>query len=270
MSIPTTDPTRATLPDLERHLLHAAHRRAGRGARLRRPGTLAALVAAVAVTGGAVATATGVFTTVDRGTNARGEPYAIERTPVQQPLDAEGTVRGGTVCLQLRPRAHAPAYGCGPAPTAAEPFGLVVADSSDAATDRIVYGLVGDGVARVSVLGQGTAHTDGATVPKPGLPGRFFSVTVPNRGRIELVGYAASGREVARIGSRATPAHPPRSQDEARAQGDPAGFAPAIAAPQTYTYEGHQITDAQLRALKGVSCVQRRDGIVCHDGPPRP
>jgi hypothetical protein len=265
MSIPMTNPAPATLPDLERHLLLAAHRRARRRARLRRPGTLTALLAAVAVTGGAVATATGVFTTVDQGTNARGEPYVIERTPVQQPLAAEGTVHGAAVCLQLRPGAHAPAYSCGRAPTTAEPFGLVVADSSDAAPDRVVYGLVGDGITRVSVLGAGRAHTDGATVAKPGLPGRFFSVTVPNRGRIELVAYAASGREVARIGSRATPAHPPRSQEEARAQGDPAGFAPAIAAPQTYTYKGRQITDAQLRALKGVMCVQDRDGIVCRD-----
>ncbi|HVY77911.1 MAG TPA: hypothetical protein VG898_05345 [Solirubrobacterales bacterium] len=69
------------------------------------------------------------------------------------------------------------------------------------------------------------------TEAKQGLPGRFFVVLVPHLGRIEVVGYDATGRERARIGSLAKPSHPPMSHAEAVAQGDPAGFAPTAAPP---------------------------------------
>jgi hypothetical protein len=93
-------------------------------------------------------------------------------------------------------------------------------------------------VAKVEVLdADGSPHITGAR-SQPTVPGRYFSITVPNRGRIALVAYDKSGSPVARVGTLAEPDHAPTSRDDARALGDPAGFAPAVAMPSTFSFEG--------------------------------
>jgi hypothetical protein len=242
-----------TLPELEGLLLRAAHARtARRHAWQRRAGAAGAFLA-LALTGGAVATATGVLHLAD-GTTPEGITYTIDRQ--------DGP---GVVCLQLEFRdGGAPAYGCGSRPTAKDPFGVVIVDSLNVAGHRVVYGLVTADIARVSVLGKGDAHTDGATVAKPSLPGRFFSITAPRGSRVELVGYDRAGHERARIGSRRRPDHPARTREEARAQGDLSGFAPTVAAPDTFTYRNRPITP-DAAAKRGLACEQDRHGVRCFD-----
>ena len=181
----------------------------------------------------------------------RTAAFSVERAV------APGVRQGGSsVCLQLRYNGRGPSYGCGEAPTAAQPFGLVVADRlEEGSRERVIYGLAGGDIARVAALGKGGEHTDAATEPKDGLPGRFFAVVVPHLGRIELVGYDSAGKEVARIGSLARPAHPPHSKAEAVAQGDPAGFAPTIPISSHFVFEGHDISEAEA-TRRGLACLE--------------
>jgi hypothetical protein len=127
--------------------------------------------------------------------------------------------------------------------------------------EEVAYGLVADGVARVAVLGSGGRHTYATTEAKDGLPGRFFAVVVPHRGRVELVAYASDGRVVARVGSLSGPvdAH---SKEEARAEGLQAGFAPTIESPQEIIFEGRRISGAELRRLRP-SCAFGRTVAIC-------
>lgn len=257
----TTHHEPAVLPDLERELLRAARRRAApaRGRRRWRRTGLLGLAAGLVVAGGA--TATVQLLTVDRGATSQGA-YTIETRPAPD----------GKVCLQLRYTGHAPAYGCGVVPDAATPLGVVVADSAPVAGDgvlpeRVVYGLAAAHVARVDVIdADGAPH---AATPRrvDGVPGRFFTVTVENEGRIELRAYDDAGRQVARVGSHARPARKPQSHAEAVAQGDPAGFAPGVAAPDRYRLDGRPISAARFAALmkadRPLSCTQTRDELLC-------
>jgi hypothetical protein len=253
------DDVQTALPELERLLLRAAKRRATRQLGGGRRWLLGIAAGSLVVAGGAAA-ATDVLH-ISSGTTSEGN-YSIERRPPSP--DAAGSQPAGSVCLQLRSNGDAPAFGCGDRPTAARPFGIVIADSVNASRDRVIYGLVSSDISRVSVLGDGDRHTDTATRMEPSLPGRFFSVVVPNRGRIELVGYDDRGREQARIGSRERPDHPPRSHDDAVAQGDPAGFAPAVAMPTSFRYRGGTITPTEA-ARRGLSCAQDRQEVRCYD-----
>jgi hypothetical protein len=216
------------LPELEHLLIRAARRQTA--PRLgRRRWILAAAAIALALAGGAAA-ATGVLH-IAEGDTSKGT-FSIERRPV--PATGPGEPSRGSVCLQLSYDERGTSYGCGDKPTAARPFGLLVADSvaespEDESRERVIYGLVTSDIERVNVLGKRPIST--VTEFKKGLPGRFFVVLVPHLGRIEVVGYDASGQERARIGSLARPSHPPLSHAEAVAQGDPAGFAPAFAPP---------------------------------------
>jgi hypothetical protein len=215
---------RPILPALE-HLLVRAARSQAASRFGRRRWILATAAAALVLVGGAAA-ATGVLHVAD-GDTARGT-FSIESRPL--PASSPGEPSRGTVCLQLSYDRGGTSYGCGDRPTAAKPFGLLVADSlEEGSPERVIYGLVSSDIARVSVLGK--EPTDTVTEVKQGLPGRFFAVLVPHLGRIELVGYGATGSERARIGSLARPSHPPLSHAEAVAQGDPAGFAPTAAPP---------------------------------------
>lgn len=212
------------LPGLEHLLARAARRRAT--PRLGRRRWVLAIAAAALLLAGGAAAATGVFHVADGETSSGS--FSIESRPV--PRAFPGEPPRGSVCLQLRYSEGGISYGCGDRPTAAEPFGLLVADSlEEGSRERVVYGLVSSDIARVSVLGG--EPTDAATAAKEGLPGRFFAVLVPHLGRIEVVGYDAAGYERARIGSLARPAHPPLSHAEAVEQGDPAGFAPTMTPP---------------------------------------
>jgi hypothetical protein len=166
--------------------------------------------------------------------------------------------------LQLIFSGRGSAYGCGDRPTDSKPFGLVIADPLDNAGERVVYGLVAGAISRVTVLGGGGSEVEAATREQDALPGRFFSVVAPDGGRIELVGYDTNGKEVARIGSLAPRSDPPLSKAEAMKQGDPAGFAPGVAAPEAYVYKGEQIDPGVALRLELV-CLQERAVFRCFD-----
>ena len=242
------------LPELEQLLVRAARRRAT--PRLgRRRWALAVAVGAL-VLAAAAAAATGVLH-IASGTTAHGS-FSVERATLP------GEAHTGSICLQLRYDGRGPSYGCGEPPTAARPFGLVVADPlEEGSRERVIYGLVGGDVARVAALGEGGESVDATTEPKAGLPGRFFAVVVPHLGRIELVGYDAAGKEVARIGSLARPAHPPHSKAEAVAQGDPAGFAPTVPTSSRFLFQGHDISEAEVTRL-GLACLEGREVSRCY------
>lgn len=259
MTAERPDTTPPTLPELEHLLLRTARRHAApRWSRRRWVLCLAA--GSLLLVGGAAATTDVLH--VDDGQTSKGS-YSIDRRPAPASSDP-GPERAGSICLELRSNGGGPAYGCGERPTAAEPFGLVIADSLEASRERVIYGLVSTEVTRISVLGEGDEHTDVATSERPHLPGRFFSVVVPSSGRIELVGYDAEGHERARIGSRARPKRRPLSHDQAVAQGDPAGFAPAVASPSSFSYQGRRITPDEA-ARRKLSCAQDREGVRCYD-----
>lgn len=252
-------PQPPVLPELEQLLVRAARRQVA--PRLgRRRWVLAAAAAALVLAAGAAA-ATGVFH-VATGQTSKGS-FSVESRPV--PASGPGEPPRGSVCLQLRYDGGDPSYGCGDRPTATKPFGLLVADSlEEGSRERVVYGLVSSDIAGVSVLGEGGRRTDAGTAAKEGLPGRFFAVVVPHLGRIEVVGYDSAGEERARIGSLASPAHPPLSHAEAVAQGDPAGFAPTAVPPSTYTYEGKSTTEAEA-TRKELACLEGREVVRCYD-----
>jgi hypothetical protein len=258
MNGPDTPNHAPILPQLEHLLVRAARRRAAPGLGRRR-WLLVAIAAALVLAAGAAAA--GILQ-VAGGETASGT-FKVETYP--PPAGAGGGERERPVCLQLRLEGRGPSYGCGEKPTVAKPFGLLVADSLKAGSgERVIYGLVLGDIARVSVLGDGEKHTDAMTEPKAGLPGRFFAVVVPDLGRIEVVGYDGAGQERARIGSRARPAHPPRSKAEAIVQGDPAGFAPTVPTPTSYIYKGKSITEAEATRMQ-LTCVQGREQFRCYD-----
>jgi hypothetical protein len=255
----TMDDHSPLLPGLEQLLVRAARREAV-PSRARRRWLFVALPVALLLAAGAAA-ATGVLHIAD-GQTSRGS-FSVERRPA--PESVAGEPARGSVCLQLRYDGGPPSYGCGEPPTAAQPFGLLVADSLDErSAERVIYGLVSSDIASVSVLGGDGRHTDATTGVKSGLPGRFFAIVVPDRGRIEVVGYDDTGKEIARIGSRAEPRHAPRSLAEARALGDPAGFAPAVAAPLTYLYRGQTISESEA-VRRGLACLQEPTVFRCFD-----
>lgn len=249
----------STLPHLEHELVRAARRRRRRPW-LRRRTVVLALFSAIVLAGGATA-ATGLLDReIHRGMSFTQGPYTIERED-----------RSGSLCLNLRYTGHLPTYGCGDTPTVEEPFGLLIADSSardpdDQSPERLFYGIVHGDIARVSVLRKDGRQYRARTLERPGLPGRFFTLTTPRGGRIEVVGYDLAGHEVGRIGRLIGPRTPIRSQDDARAQGDPSGFAPTADMPDDFSYRGGTIPRDEA-ARRGLACVQNRDEVVCTDQP---
>jgi hypothetical protein len=242
------------LPELEQLLVRAARWRAA--PRLGRRRWVFAVAVGALVLAAAAAAATGVIR-IASGTTAGGT-FSVERATLP------GEAHAGSICLQLRYNGRGPSYGCGEAPTAAKPFGLVIADQlEEGSRERVIYGLVGGEVARVSALGEGGERTDAATEPKEGLPGRFFAVVVPHLGRIELVGYDSAGKQVALIGSLAEPAHPPHSKAEAVAQGDPAGFAPTVPNSSHFVFQGHGISEAEV-TRRDLACLEGREVNRCY------
>jgi len=258
----------ATLPELERLLSDTARRRfapAGKRRRWGLPVAFAVLVGA----GGIAAAATGVFgggAEVETGSTSSGE-YAIRIKP------AKPSPHTGPVCLQLQYADLRPAYKCGYAPSEKRPFGLVVADVTPAASnpeavpaERVIYGLASDEIVRVQVLGVPGAHAEDAitdTVLRPGLPGRYFSIVVPNEGRIELVGYDESGGEVGRAGSLTEPERE-TADGLIPAPGDPAVFAPTATPASVYIYRGEEIDPKEAQAL-GLICVEDLAEVRCYD-----
>lgn len=261
---PEPKPT-ATLTELERILVAAASRRYAPRRFRRRYSVPAALFAALAVTGGALA-ATGVLSgdgpEIERGATANG-PYAIRIKP-----NSPGN-HSGPVCLQLQWKDIPPGYRCGYPPSSERPFGLVVADATPVGenpgpvSQRVIYGIVSDEVERVSVLGSEVGETGTQAISRQRLPGRYFSIVVPNEGMIELVGYDASGEEVGRIGSLTEPAQ--RTEDGIiPAPGDPAVFAPTATPPRDVSYNGRQIKMRRAAQL-GLDCAITLEEVRCFD-----
>lgn len=240
----------STLPQLEHELLRAARRRAA--ARRLRGRPLAVVLVTTALAAGGATAATQLLK-VDEGATARG-PYVIERLPD----------RDGQVCLQYRDAGRRPAYGCGPGPSARQPIGLVVADPRAAPGKRIIYGLVAESVARVSVLGHGSEHVDVTPRTQDGLPSKYFLASVAKTPRIELVAYDSKGQQIARVGSRKPRSDLPRSKDEAVAQGHPIGFAPTAAPVSHFTYRGQPI-DPDEAARRQLACTEDEVGVRCYD-----
>lgn len=256
MSDVTRQPAQpAILPELESLLVRAARRR--RAPRFARRRLAVALAGASLLLVAAGAAATGVFELAG-GRTASGT-FRIETTVVA----ADGAPRG-SICLQLTFSGRGTAYGCGPPPTAAKPFGLLIADPLDNGEERVVYGLVADSISQVAVLGKGGAEATAPTHSQADLPGRFFSVIAPSPGGVEVVAYDAEGREIARLGDVDKGSGRPLSRAEAMQQGDPAGFAPAVPAPERYLYEGTPIEPRTAIRL-GLACVQDWSAIRCYD-----
>ncbi|HEY0279339.1 MAG TPA: hypothetical protein VGC32_13820 [Solirubrobacterales bacterium] len=187
----------ALLPELEQALVRAARHRRVR--RLPRRRLMLAVAIGIVALGAGVATATRVFD-VTSGETGHGT-FTVER---RAPSSLGGEEPAGSICLQLTYGGAGvggtTSYGCGPKPTAARPFGVVIVDClAEGLHEEVAYGLVTDAAVEVAVLGSGGGrHTYAPTEVKDGLPGRFFAVVVPHRGRVKLVGYAPDGRVVAR------------------------------------------------------------------------
>jgi hypothetical protein len=246
-----------TIPELEHLLVRAARRRTA--SRLgRRRWALAAAAASLLVAAGGAA-ATGVFQLA--GGETAGGAFSVESRVVPA---TGANARNGSVCLQLTFSGRGAAYGCGERPGASKPFGLVVADPLDNRGERVVYGLVADAISRVEVLGGEGSAVEAETREHSEVPGRFFVVVAPRDGQIELVGYSADGKEVARFGSLEPPAGPPLSKAEAIEQGDPAGFAPAVTAPEAFVYKGEPIKPRVATRL-GIACMQEVAAVRCYD-----
>lgn len=244
----------STLPELEHLLVRAARRRTARRVGRRR-WILAVAAASLLLAGGAAAAT--VFELASGKT--AGGTFSIEMAPT-----VGGNASQGSICLQLTFSGRGPSYGCGGRPTASKPFGLVVADPLDNSDERVVYGLVASAISRVRVLGGAGSEVEVATRKQVALPGRFFSVVAPNDGQIELVGYGGKGREVARLGSLDPPLKPSVSKAQAMEQGDPAGFAPGVAAPETYLYKGEPVDPSVATRLE-LACLQERTVFRCFD-----
>jgi hypothetical protein len=248
------------LPQLEQLLVRAARRRAApRFARARRRWVIAVAAASLLIVGGAAA-ATSVVHIADGTT-----PYGAYSIETREPISVEASEgRQGSICLQLRFNDGRPAYGCGVSPTASNPFGLVSADSLEDSGERVIYGLVSDEIAKITVLHPSGDRTTASTEAKTSVPGRFFSIATPGDSQIALVGYDSAGTEVARVGNLAPPVDAAHSRQEAIEQGNPAGFAPTAPPSSSLTYKGHSITPAEVERLQ-LSCLESGGATSCYD-----
>lgn len=225
----------------------------------RRTGVLT--VAAVVSLAGVAVAATQIMS-LDEGSTAYGR-YEITRAPDQ----------GSMVCMNLRYKGHQPSYGCDVAPSRERPFGLVIADSGSSPSERLIYGLVSDDARRVTALTNDGARVDAPAELRDDLPGRFFSMVVPNNGGVELVAYDAADRHMAHLGDRdpneagVQPGRP-TTRDELRQRGEPLGYAPSVAMPDRFSYRGGTIARDDA-ARRGLSCTQDIDGVRCTDGQDR-
>jgi hypothetical protein len=227
--------------DLDAPIRRQEQRAATRRRRVRRTLT--------AVAGAALATTAGA--------GATGSLGVFESTSSYDITEHRGTPNG-RICLDLRVAAanRRSLYGCGQAPTAATPFGMLVVDR-EADAERIVYGLVTDQIVTVRMGGR-----DAVTEARPGLPGRFFSFKVPDEGTVYAEGIGASGDVVATIGSKVRARTPPQSAAQARAQGDLAGFAPA-AGPAPFVHAGRVISGEEAQSQHLICSEDESPTIRC-------
>jgi len=248
------------LPQVQDELVRAARRRARR----RRPGRVARGGLAAVLVGGTLtagATATGLIE-LDRGESSAG-PYTIVAAPPERDGSVVTTFLGGArdeVCLEVRRPGERATYGCGPAPTAEAPLGVLVVDQNAVPGRRLVYGLADDRVTAVRTGGEEVRPS-----PRRGVPGRFFSVVTSKRGPVHVVAVDADGRTLAELGSPRPLTRFPTSQDEARAMGDPIGFAPTARPPEAFVYEGREIP-LEEAVRRGLACTEDGTPVVrCED-----
>ncbi len=233
MSEPSVSaPIERLVGELQHAMRRDAARQRRRGQRLNK-----ALIAALSVVG--------VTTGVAGATGALG---IFQSTPSYEIGEHQGAP-DGRLCLDLRHPGRRPVYGCGQAPTDSQPFGLlVVAVQPDHV--RVVFGVVAEHIRAVRIGGR-----DVPTETRSGLTGRFFSLEVPDRGPVYAEGFDGSGDLVAHVGSKVRSGTTPSSLAQARAQGDVAGFAPAVSGDGTFVYRGQEISPDRAATL-GLNCTE--------------
>lgn len=205
---------------------------------------LAVAVAVAILTSTAVAAATGSL-------------RVFEATPdykITESVDAPA----GRICLNLRlsdPNRRG-LGGCGEAPTAEQPFGMLIVDR-ESSDQSIVFGLVIESIRTVRMAGR-----EIETQEREGVPGRFFSSKIADRPSVYAEGLDRSGAVITTIGSK-TPSHAPiTSLEQARTQGSFVGFAPG-AADAPFTHNGATISAEQAQQAQFICTEDRTPTIRC-------
>lgn len=211
------------LPGLHQVILATAGRR--RSARRRRVVVVAALVT-LAVAGAAFA-ANQFLGEVDEGRIGTTR-YRITASS-----------RGDLICLRVVWAKARPAVRCDLGAGPSRPFGPVMRTVSPKGDAQLLVGLVRGDVEQVRSLIDGrVVKTD----RRAGVPGRVFSISGRFR-RVSVEALSAAGASVGRIGDQSL-GRQPANHEEARAQGDPAAFAPTASAPPLHLH-GRLITDRE-------------------------
>jgi hypothetical protein len=221
----------ALFPELRTDLIAAGRRR--RVARRRR--ITLAVIATMLLGAGAALAASGLLGKVDQG-RAGKTSYSI--TAVS---------RGKLLCLRVVWSKQRPAVRCDPSPTGRQPFGPVMRTVAPNGDAQLLAGLVRSDVARVRLLDTGRVID---TAARPGVPGRVFSLQGKFR-RVALEALGANSSSLGELGTHsATTA--PNNREAAKAQGDPAAFAPARSMPPL-RFRGRLISDREA-TRRHLSC----------------
>lgn len=205
---------------------------------------LAVAVAVAILTSTAVAAATGTLRVFE----------ATSDYKITEHVDAPV----GRICLDLRlsdPNRRG-LVGCGKAPTAEQPFGMLIVDRESSA-QSIVFGLVIESVRTVRIAGRETE-----TYEREGVPGRFFSARITNQPSVYAEGLDGTGAVITTIGSKTPSDVPITSLEQARTQGNLAGFAPA-AAEAPFTHNGAKISAEQAQQAQLICTEDRTPTIRC-------
>ncbi|CAA9468509.1 MAG: hypothetical protein AVDCRST_MAG13-263, partial [uncultured Solirubrobacteraceae bacterium] len=222
-------------------------------------GGLAAVLVGRTLAAGA--TATGLIE-LDRGEGPAG-PYTIVAAAPERDGSVVATFLGGgedEVCLEVRRPQRRGAYGCGRAPTPSAPLGVLVVDGNAVPGRRLVLGLADERVAAVRTGGEEVRPT-----PRRGVPGRFFSLVTRGGGPVHVEAFDAAGRRVGELGSPDPLTRSPTSRDDARALGDPSGFAPTARPPGAFLYRGREIPLEEV-VRRGLACSEDGTPVVrCED-----
>jgi hypothetical protein len=169
----------------------------------------------------------GLLGRVDRGT-AGGTTYTLSAAS-----------RDGQLCLRIEWSGARAAIRCDPPPSAARPLGPILRTVAPDGRGQLLAGLVRADVRQVRVLGHGALVK---TQIHRGVPGRVF-VLKGRFPRVRIDALAADGTLLARLGTEPATSKP-ASRAQAKAQGDPAAFAPA-AQPPPFTFHGRPISDRE-------------------------
>lgn len=235
-------PIQRLVADIDAAARRAEHQVRARSWRIKAP--LAVLGALATST--AVATATGSLGIFETTSSYKITEHAATDTPT------------GRICLdlQLADPNRRGMFGCGEAPSAAQPFGILTV-VAEAGAESIAFGLVAQNIVTVRIAGR-----DVDTGPRPGLPGRFFSFKVLDRPSVYAEGLSNTGAVVATIGSRIPSTARVDNNEQARAQGDLLGFAPG-AAEAPFTFDGRTISPEQAQERNLICTEDDTPTITC-------